>query len=349
MNILIRVDSSVKIGTGHVMRCLTFAEMLRETGCYVGFVMRAGLGDLCEYVKNKGFDVFPIIHDSSFAQEKDVHLTIEVIRQMKMHIDWCIVDHYQLDQQWEKHVQQYVHKVMVIDDLANRPHDCHLLLDQNYYKNYEHRYIGLVPSDCKLFLGPKYLILRSEFYKAKKSLKSWSGIVQRLLIFFGGSDPTNETEKVLCALQRLPLNDMEIDVVVGSANPNRLQIKKMCLDFNLNFHCQIDYIADLMKKADLSFGAGGVTMLERCFLGLPSIVTIVADNQRQSTADVAEYGAIWNLGWHEDVSVSDYAAILIEAISHPCQLASMRRKAFELFGYRDKNTIHPVVQAILEG
>ena len=349
MNILFRVDSSFEIGTGHVMRCLTLAKMLKDAGCTVAFAMRAYSGDLCDYVERQGFSVFRMFHGTHFSQEIDAQLTIEIIQEWKEQIDWCIVDHYQIDRRWEEQVKKYVGKIMVVDDLANRPHDCDLLLDQNYYKNMKQRYDGLVPKNCRLFLGPKYMILRSEFYEAKKSVKIRSGHVQRMLIFFGGSDPTNETEKVLQALRDLQLTHIKVDIVVGNANPWRLRIREMCFEMNINYHCQINYIAELMAQADLSFGAGGVTMWERCFLGLPSIVTIVAENQRKSTEDAAEYGAIWNLGWHGDVKVSDYADILNRAILSPDKLTYMSEKALELIDNKEEYTVHPVIQAILEG
>jgi UDP-2,4-diacetamido-2,4,6-trideoxy-beta-L-altropyranose hydrolase len=349
MNILFRVDSSFEIGTGHVMRCLTLAKMLKEAGCAVYFVMRVCPGDLCDYIESEGFSVFRLFHDTHFTQEIDARWTIEIIRQLNERIDWCIVDHYQLDHCWEEKVKAYVRNVMVIDDLANRRHDCYLLLDQNYYQSSQLRYNGLVPRNCRLFLGPQYMILRPEFYEAKKSVKLRSGQVQRMLIFFGGSDPTNETEKGLHALKEFNFNSLEVDVVVGKANPNRSYIEKICLEMGLNYHCQINYLAQLMKKADFSLGAGGVAMWERCFLGLPSAVTIVAENQRQSTEDAAAYGAVWNVGWHADVKVSDYADILNRAITSPDQLSCMSKKALELIGSKREYTVHPVVEALLEG
>ncbi|MGZ0087104.1 UDP-2,4-diacetamido-2,4,6-trideoxy-beta-L-altropyranose hydrolase [Caldibacillus thermoamylovorans] len=349
MNILFRVDSSFAIGTGHVMRCLTLARMLKEAGCAVYFAMRVGVGDLCDEVESRGFPVFRLTYDGPLSQEMDAQWTIDVVRGFPQPIDWCIVDHYELDRRWEENVKAYVRRVMVIDDLANRPHECDILLDQNYYRQAQQRYHGLVPSSCRLFLGPKYLLLRPEFEEARQSAPIRNGQVRRLLLFFGGSDPTNETEKVLQALRDLHFTPVKVDVVVGKANPKRSKIQEMCLEMNINYHCQINYIAELMAEADLSCGAGGVTMWERCFLGLPSIVTIVAKNQRQSVKDTAEYGAIWNLGWHGDVKVSDYADILNRAISSPDELAYMSEKALELLGNKEKYMVHPVVQAILEG
>src|SRR5690606_26558309 len=133
---------------------------------------------------------------------------------------------YSIDIQWELKLRTYVNRIMVIDDLANRRHDCDLLLDQNLYENMEQRYMGLVPETCKLLLGPRYALLRPEFREARKKLRPRDGTVRRILIFFGGTDPTNETLKAIEAVRLLNCSDIEVDVVVGAKNPHRDLIKK---------------------------------------------------------------------------------------------------------------------------
>ncbi|AKM20394.1 undecaprenyldiphospho-muramoylpentapeptide beta-N- acetylglucosaminyltransferase [[Flavobacterium] thermophilum] len=349
MNILFRVDSSFAIGTGHVMRCLALAEMLKEAGCAVYFAMRAGPGDLCDEVEHKGFPVLRLVYEGPVVQKIDAKRTIEVIRQQLPSLDWCIVDHYELDRCWEENVKAYVGRMMVIDDLANRSHECDILLDQNYYQHSQQRYHGLVPPGCRLLLGPQYMLLRPEFYEAKKFSNLRNGQVKRILLFFGGSDPTNETEKALHAFKELDGLDVEVDVVVGKANLNRFRVEQFCREIGFRYHCQIDYLAELMAKADFSLGAGGASMWERCFLGLPSAVTIVAENQRRSTEDAAAYGAVWNIGWHADVKSADYADIIDRAMASREELKHMSRKALELVGSTKEYIVHPVVEALLEG
>lgn len=344
MNILIRVDASVAIGTGHVMRALTLAEWLRNARCDVRFVMKEGKGDLCSYVENRGFQVFRIA--SVGTQEDDAKATIQAIRSWNKGIDWCVVDHYELDVSWEKQIKTYVKKIMVIDDLANRPHECDVLLDQNYYVHYVTRYDRLVPNHCKLLLGPKYVLLREEFYNARARISARTGHVRRVLVFFGGSDPTNETERVLHALRFF--HPLHIDVVVGTSNLRRHTIERMCEEVGANYHCQIDYIAELMAKADVAIGAGGVAMWERCFLGLPSLVTVVADNQKASAEAVAAYGAIRLIGWHEHVTIEKYMEDIRWAIASPTALVHMSERALQLMGTKNEQ-LHPLLRVILEG
>jgi UDP-2,4-diacetamido-2,4,6-trideoxy-beta-L-altropyranose hydrolase len=361
MNIIVRVDASEQLGTGHVLRCLTLAEALKNEGAHILFICRNMPGNLYSYIEQKGYEVellsFKETASKNIDWQKDAQATKQIIRRRNTHvndyIDWLIVDHYELDKRWEQEFRDTVQHIMVIDDLANRNHDCDLLLDQNYYKNYSRRYDLLVPERCQKLLGPEYILLRPEFIEASKEAKKRDGIVKRFLIFFGGSDPTNETLKTLQAIQKLyegPMltADIHIDVVVGQANPNHKIIQEICsTNPGLHYHCQIDYMAQLMKNADLSIGAGGVTMWERCYLGVPSITIIVAENQLESTKAVSERGAIWNLGWYEDVKVEDIADILRKAMLMPLDLQDMSFKATELVN-KKVNIKNQVVKAMTE-
>lgn len=292
MKILIRTDASVTIGTGHVMRCLTLADQFREAGHTVVFWMKPLRGNYIDYVQNQGYEVI----------------------QEVMRADVCIVDHYGLDLTWERTIRPYVNKIVVIDDLANRPHDCDVLLDQNIVPHYETRYNHLVPSHCVQMVGPDYLIMRNEFIEARKHVQVRTGEVKSLLVFMGGTDPTNETSKVLKALEQYNPFE-EVHVVVGASNPNKLWIQQQAQKFDYEYHEQIDYMAQLMTEVDYSLGAGGSTTWERCFVGLPSTSTIVADNQREATSEAVRLGVACTLGWHEQVTSNDYKQEMKRIIS----------------------------------
>ena len=349
--IIVRTDASLKIGSGHVMRCLTLAEALRQSGAEVQFVCRKHSGNLIDLVRQKEFivhalsvpenlkssDISEINSGNEYvswlgvSQDQDARETITVIQKNKP--DWLIVDHYGLGQIWEKQLRSHVRKIMVIDDLANRPHDCDLLLDQNYVKDGQMRYEGLVPQSCTKLLGLQYVLLRSEFADFKKQLAPKSGNVQRIFLFFGGSDPGNLTCRALEALSDPGLIYLNVDVVIGESNMNRGQVEKLASKRkNTQLYIQIDNIAQLMGEADLALGAGGSTTWERLFLGLPSITIINAVNQKQVTEDLEQFGAIWNLGWHEEVSTNLIARKFFLAINSPETLKSLSKKSFSLLG-----------------
>lgn len=300
MNIIIRVDASVSIGSGHVMRCLTIAKKLREKGCHIKFWMEPLEGDLIDFVENEGFS------NISKAEQADLY----------------IVDHYQIDKRQEQKIRMFANKLMVIDDLA-REHDCDLLLDQNALPNYETRYDNLVPQRCVKLLGPKYLIMRDEFIEARQQMSSQSSSIKRLLVFMGGTDPTNETRKILKALDSFEF--LHVDVVVGNGNPKKVQIEEICHLKSYHYHCQINYMAKLMQQADYSIGAGGSALWERCYVGLPSSTTIIADNQISTTKFAASLGVVKNLGWHEQVTVETYENLLKNL-----EIEGMSEKALQL-------------------
>lgn len=217
-----------------------------------------------------------------------------------------VVDSYALDQKWEQFLRPFVNKIMVIDDLANRPHDCDLLLDQNYYREMEHRYNDLLPPNCQKLLGPEYALLRPEFHRAKKNLRERDGKIRRILVFFGGSDPTNETKKALEAIKLLNRPEIAVDVVVGAANPHRKEIEQICREMpNTTYHYQVENMAELMTAADLAIGAGGVTTWERLYLELPTIAIAVAENQVETLAALGEAGLVEYLGKNNEMSVKD--------------------------------------------
>ena len=334
MLVVIRVDSSTTVGSGHLMRCLTFAEKLKSKGANIHFVSRDLPGNLSHLVLENKYILHLLARkqlDESLigyskwltvSQECDALETISIIKSIcntdDSHVDQLIVDSYAIDRTWESMLRPYVKKIFVLDDLANRKHDCDYLLDQDLYDDMENRYDGLVPDSCCKMLGPRYMLLREEFYRVRETMVSRDGVLKNILIFYGGIDATNETTKALMAIMNIrdELPDVTVDVIVGRKNPHKEKIKSLCL-INDNrdwiaFHEQVDNIADYMCKADLSLGAGGTTMWERCFLELPTIVTAVADNQIEVCKVADKYKIIKYLGKFDNVKEIDIINLLYQ-------------------------------------
>ena len=316
MKVAIRVDASSKIGSGHVMRCLSLAAKLqKEHDAQVYFVMRQLAGNLFSIVQDKGYSVLPLPAEQTEEQltgyekwltvpvEQDAKETIAELRTIGT-VDLLVVDSYAIDVTWENTVRPYVKKIMVIDDLANREHDCDLLLDQNLYEDMHTRYNHLVPSHCQLYLGPKYALLRDEFYEARKTIRQRNGTIQNILVFYGGVDATNETMKALHALEKVRNADaVTVNVIVGANNPCKEKIERCCMTHtNWHFYCQVSNMAEFMNQADLMLGAGGSTTWERCFLQLPALVTAVAENQIESCKYLEKCGIIEYLGVFNEVT-----------------------------------------------
>lgn len=360
MNIAFRTDASSQIGTGHFMRCLTLADALQQRGARIRFVSRDLPAHLREMLETKGMDFVALPNeiigemDGDLAhsrwlgasQTQDARATTQALSDKRW--DWIVGDHYALDARWETLLRGSARQIMVIDDLADRKHDCDVLLDQNYYEKQEVRYDGLLPSKCTSLLGVNYLLLRPEFADARQRIKSRDGVIRRILVFFGGVDSANQTQKTLYAILTLNCSDdIAVDVVVGAGNPNRLEIQGLCNQFpNANFHCQISNMAELILGADIGIGAGGVAMWERAYLGLPTITIVIADNQVDTTEDFAKTGAIEYLGRVEHLSAENYTRAIIGLMSEPLRVKQMGDIALRLL-HSTGSPLNNVVQHLV--
>ena len=297
LNFVFRVDASTRIGTGHVMRCLTLANELRQYGAESYFICRAHSGHMAKEIEAEGHNIMllPSKYETGMSNDghdkenyalwlgeslvNDANETIQHL--IKVKPKWIIVDHFAINSVWEMRVKEEIDlNIMVIDGLADRKHECDLLMDQTYSPQGEARWENLVPKGCKLFVGPKYALLRPEFIEARQHLRKRDGKVKRIFIAFGGIDELDATSITLEALGELNKKDISIDVIIGIANPNKkILIEKYGNIDNVNIYVNPDNIAGLMAAADLAIGGGGTMMWERCLLRLPTLIISIAKNQ----------------------------------------------------------------------
>lgn len=319
------------------MRCLTLAETLHQRGLKTHFVCRAHSGNLVEVLQQRAMTVTilpacelesPALDSENYddwlgvSEEKDAEQTIGALR--GVHPDWLIVDHYGLSAGWERQLRSHAANILSIDDIANRSHDCDLLLDQNYSEPMARHYDGLIPDRSRLLLGPRYALLRPEYADYRKMPRASTGKIRRALIFFGGSDPHNVTGMALAALSTPEFRDVTVDVVVGANNRHRVALQSAIEARSLtNLYGSRLHLADLMAIADVAIGAGGVTTWERMCLGLPSLVISIARNQEPACKALSRSGLIRYLGDAQGVSVSDIGEALKQWARSPQQLFQM--------------------------
>lgn len=319
MKILFRVDSSVDIGSGHVMRCLALAARLNSSAD-ITFICRAETGHLGEMITARGFKLRMLPATVPFNEQQDASASLQGIDK---HYDLLILDHYKLGAKYCRVMRSQCRYIMVIDDLANRLHDCDILLDQNLLPDAQSRYTNLVSSKCQFLLGPRFALLREEFYLPAPVRQD-----NRILISFGGSDAQNLTGMAIDALLQLKLFSIRADIVIGASNPWREKIAlQLAQQTNIALHVQCDYMANLMHQASLMLGSGGTSHWERCICALPGLVVTVADNQVATTRYLAEQGACVWLGDAEEMSVNYLASQLEKYLTLPDQLEMMSRAA----------------------
>ena len=335
MKIAIRVDSSQAIGSGHLVRCRTLAESLRSRGAEVQFICRQHSGNLIEWLSQVAFPVTVLPmpdRAASFTEDYatwlgvppmvDAAETIEALAGDRP--DWLIVDHYGIDRVWEQQLRPCVGRILAIDDLANRAHDCDVLLDQNVNIGGEERYRHLVPSDCRQLIGPRYALLRPEYRAYRQTLPTRPGQVNRVLVFFGSTDPQNMTGKVLEALDMPEFSGLEIDVVVGATSPYRAMSEAQSAQRSqIHLHYSRPHLADLMAQADLAIGSGGTVSWERCCLKLPTLVVSVAANQVSACEALEALGAIVYLGAAANVGVEELRRAIGPLRDQPATLESI--------------------------
>ena len=359
--IFFRSDASDIIGTGHVVRCLTLAKGLRKFGKKCQFICRDHDGNLIHKIKQDGFDVRVISNNKklTFKNDKDDSMpfhanwlgasweddaeeTMKLIH--KDEVDLIVVDHYSIDNRWEEKLRLNSKKIMVIDDLADRSHDCDILLDQNLIKNYESRYDNLIPIKCTTLLGPKYALLQDEYQRLHKHSKPRIRNIKRILIFFGGSDQNNLTGLTLSIFLKLNRPDIKLDIVLDSKSKYKNEIQAMIKQHsNIAMYSNLPSIAYLMHKADLSIGAGGSTTWERCCLGLPAILIVTGLNQEKIAASMKSNGAALILKLNIDLEKN-----ILEALRYVLEDKDlhyqMSKKAFSIC---DGKGINRVIKKII--
>lgn len=328
MNIAFRADASIQIGTGHVMRCLTLADELTRQGHECRFVCREHEGHMGDLIASKGYDLTllpaPIgselmpkdSNSDDYALwlglpwQEDARQTLDAVKTLKP--DWLVVDHYALDADWERVLANAVGNIMVIDDLANRHHECDVLLDQNALDySMTERYECLVGDSCNLLLGPKYALLRPEYAELAKALPERDGIISRVLVFVGGSDPYRLTERYLRALTAPEFEHLFVDVVIGKNHPSPATVGSLVeARSKTRLYSALPSLAALMVRADLMLGAGGTTNWERMCLGLNSVVISVAENQNQINKELSSRGLVYFLGTADEVRLSTIPNVL---------------------------------------
>lgn len=343
--IAFRVDASLLIGTGHVMRCLTLADALRVEGADCLFLCRPHQGHLLALIAERGHRVAalpeataPLVRSpadpahadwlgTGWAQDaEDTHEALG-----KWAPDLLVVDHYGLDHRWEAALRSACRRIMVMDDLADRPHDCDLLLDPSLGRE-PADYAALLPHDAIALLGPRFALLRPEFaqLRAESLARRAQPALRHLLITMGGVDKDDATSHILDALDDCALPpDLRITAVLGAHSPWLAKVRERAARMRAPTQVRVDVrdMARLMADSDLAIGAAGGTSWERCCLGLPTIQLVLAENQMECAEGFIRAGAV--IGISSTIRVREELPALIDQLD-PNQLRHMSKQSAQI-------------------
>lgn len=319
--IAFRVDADAEVGLGHAMRCLALAMALVARGVQAVFLSCTLPERLVPRLRQCGVTL--IMLRTAETQRDDAAQVGQALAALSA--AWICVDHYGLGEEWERLVADGGVRVAAIDDYGQRRHACALLIDHNVGVH-DGVYEGLLPTASTRLFGPRFALLRPEF-AARSELRRRTSL-RRLQISFGGADPSGETSKALAAVIAAGLQHVEVDVVVGAANPRVQEVRAAAARLpSATVHVDVERMDELLHAADVVLGAAGVSVLERCALGVPSLLVVVADNQRQIAAAAAGLGVAVLLGNSAEVSAADIARVLCQLASDPETIARMSSAA----------------------
>ena len=350
MRVLFRVDSGLHIGTGHVMRCLTLANALQARGVEAIFLTRTHTGHVVSALAAAGYRLETMpgntgqpygAHPSPPAHaawleadwRSDAAQTRATLQETGA--DWLVVDHYALDQAWQESAMSEHVRLLVIDDLADRPHRASVLLDQNFGRSAAD-YAGLVPAGCELRIGPANSILRPEFARLRPAAlarREAMVVPERLLITLGGIDLHNATGLVLDALAVSPRAiGLKITVVLGESAPHLAAVRTQARNMPMHTDVAVNVsdMADRMMLADLCIGAAGSTAWERCALGLPTLQMVLADNQISAARHMADEGLTIALPFTDTQGFAEALETGLEVLGEPNAYKNMAHAAAAL-------------------
>jgi UDP-2,4-diacetamido-2,4,6-trideoxy-beta-L-altropyranose hydrolase len=303
-----RADASSHTGLGHQMRCLTLARELRARGAECRFLAAELPGASFELVRQSGFEL-AVLPAPSFEGMAGVAAgSAQYYAQLRTRWqpdasatraalgarpDWLVVDHYALGAGWERELAPACGRILAIDDLADRLHECDVLLDQGIGRSAAD-YAGLVPERCRILAGSRHALLRPEFAALRGRTAPGRWPPRRVLVSMGGTDGANASSAVLDALRGCPLPaDCEIILALGAGAPwlRDVEAKAAAMPWPCQVRVWVEGMAQLMSESDLVIGAAGSSTLERCALGVPAIAVVTADNQASAAEQLLAHEA----------------------------------------------------------
>lgn len=360
--ILIRVDSSERIGSGHVSRCLRIAKELQSRGADVVFACAPLPGNASKEISDAGFAVYVLnsksteeIHGSIEApwsspdQSSDALATLEIVR--LLNCSAVLIDHYAVGSQWEKYLTEQGLKVVALDDIHGKPHEADLVINPGWSRGSNS--ISPVAKPSKELSGLRYAIVSSEFCVTGRANRySPSSKPRKVLIYFGGADLPNASERIVDSVLQSGIMGIKMELVLGPSNRHASELtEKYKSEPMVNIHGPVRNLAELMSECDLSIGAGGVTAFERVAASLPSLVFSISENQVTVCSTLHSMGASLYLGNFADFRESTFAADLddfLENLSHHQKnLAEIKGRVDCLGPKRISEAILPSPQADL--
>lgn len=319
MTVVVRADAGVDLGVGHIVRCSALLQRLGVGPDSAVLLTRSVTPTVHQMVDEIGWQL-RLLGDQ-VDEVADAAATLKVLDEFR-DVDLLVVDHYSLGASWEQAVRGGVERLVVIDDLADRPHSCDLLIDPTLSDNRAAGYRELVDEDATLLLGPAYALLSPEYDHLAPGARN--GEIHSWLVYLGGAIGRDDLATLLTAFQSLDDSESSITVVLGRAFARAETVKILAESLpRVSVVEWTDRMPELLLAADCAIGATGGAQWERCAAGLPTLTVLTADNQKHDAAAFEAAGATRHLGPLASMTIEDWRSALEWAHSHPSEIASM--------------------------
>lgn len=320
--LVLRADADSRTGSGHVMRALALAQEWQGQGGAAVVVGHIADGPLRQRLDAAGLPVvnLPARHPAP----QDLTALLPWLHQRRGEAGWVALDGYHFDPAYQQALRATGWPLLIIDDYAHLPtYHADILVNPNAYAEAMHYQTA---AQTLILRGTRFVPLRKEFRQAvNNDAAREKRPGRRLLVTMGGADPDNVTAKVIAALQAMARSDLEVVIIVGPLNPHRQALAERVRHAGLKVEV-LTAVTDMvphLRWADLAISAAGSTCWELAALGVPMVVTVLADNQERLAASLAAQGAAVNLGWHHAWQAEQAARVWRDLLDSPPQRQAM--------------------------
>lgn len=339
---LFRCDVSPQVGAGHLSRCLSLAEKLKEFGSSIFFALRIRefdapkqLYSICDDLKHLKW---------SMTYEDDAQAVVKLCRQYG--IDVAVIDHYHGNANYQQILYQSgVHWLQFDGGTQSQFWADWVINPSAASKDCE--YLSQKPRGKTTFLlGPKYAFLRNEFGQWQPRAE-FRKQVQKILLTFGGGDDRGATIFALEAMKALAPS-IERVILISSASRSIPNIEKWLLknpNIKSTFLIDNSEIAKNMADADLAITAGGMTLFETAAMGLPTLIIQIAENQLRNAQGWHKEGVAVDLGPIVDLNPTFLYRQVVELIQDVKRREKMSRCAKSLVDCLGTQRVAEIVEA----
>ena len=333
-NVGLIFDSRYQIGGGHFWRCFNLAKALDNKKKKFFFISNKLHKNFINLLKKEKFNYVKINRIENFSSIQ------KVITKKKINI--IISDYYGFNLENKKKTKKIIDKLIVIDDHIKRKHYCDVLINNNFMSYKSKNEIKKLNPNTLLFLGEKYFIHNKNFFRIKKKEKRK---IKKVFVFFGSSDPSNETFKFIKAVENFDY--VKFVILIGKLNKKISQIRSYCKNkknIKVFYNVPNSLALRIMQNTNFAFGSGGINLTERLYLGIPSVAVCTALNQKDALLALKKKKIIHYLGSSKEINISKIKQCMNEFIKNKKKYSILSKNITRY--YKKQNNFYTMIRKL---